>query len=127
MDQADHRFALTVVAPDRREGEGGVGGALHLHIHLGGPPPLTPLAEDQPRRRPLLLTFGAAAVIAATLGLGYHFGRVEPNPSRQAVSAVQPPASGLPPSLARDLAQPPHLTPPPASGMSGPAAFGLGN
>jgi hypothetical protein len=108
----------------------------NLCLYLGSersPPAAT---SSIGRRRPLLTTVGVAAAVAITLGVGFHLvGRsaadrgARPQPAMASVGTPSAPASTAAlDTLARQLAQPPRVTPPPSAvpGGGGPSAFGFG-
>ena len=103
------------------------GSTLHLHLHLSKQEAVVPATvRAQPSRRwwPRLLYLGATGVLVVVsydVGTFAHH-RTTYVPTSIAGAPAEPPA--LPPALRAQLAQPPVVTPPPATPASG-SAFGL--
>lgn len=145
-DAADGRSKIIVEPPHIH---------IDVHVHLDGSVGVAPVADkrDAPSRefdqrpaaserskRPLLTSLVVAAGVLAVGYGGYHAGMVSSaqhaSPPRLAAAAPPPhhptdtaPAA-LPEALARELQQPPQITPPSGAATksgapSGPASFGL--
>lgn len=113
---------------------------VHLYLHTAPQTMAAAAAVPEPRRvHPVLKALAVVVLVALATEAGYHFGSksIEAGvmPARAAVAmapdAIAAPPQ-MPPALARELAQPPRITPPPGSAgaagpASGPSAFGLGN
>jgi hypothetical protein len=106
----------------------------NLCLYLGSERSPQAATSSIGRRRPLLTTVGVAAAVAIALGVGFHLvgrsaadGGARHQPAIASVGTPPAPTAALD-TLARELSQPPRVTPPssavPAGG--GPSAFGFG-